>query len=116
MNLRFGFFATLLALVHLCGCMSLKTASKPALVGYAATPERCSQLNDRNAMYTLFGASAAVAAGGSGFSTITTENSSAKAALAISSIVFGAFAAGMQAGAHKTAEQFISEGCSSSPE
>ncbi len=93
------------------GCGSLRMGAAVNSSSFLPLPERCMQLDDRHSMYTMIGAGSALLAGGTGLSTLASENPTAKLTLALSSLAFGAIAAGMQAGAHKSAEQFLSEGC-----
>lgn len=106
-----GLFLLLSLLNATLGCSSLRMSASVNSSAFLPLPERCIQLDDRHSMYTMIGAGSALLAGGTGLSTLASDNPTAKLTLALSSLAFGAIAAGMQAGAHKSAERFLSEGC-----
>lgn len=99
------------ALLSGVNCRAFQPATSGLYAAQPATPERCIALDDRNSTYTMVGAGSAILSGTSGLTTVATDSSGARIALALSSLVFGALAVGMQTGARKSAEQYIAEGC-----
>ena len=99
-----------IALVVLSGCGHFRPASAP-LSGFVASPDRCATLDDRATWSGGVAAGAGLLAGGSGLSTIASDDKTARLSLAIGAGVMGAIAAGAAFFGHSTAQTFISEGC-----
>ena len=92
-------------------CLWLVGCSGFAPGNTIASPARCAALDDRASMWGAIAAGAGLLGGGTGLSTIASDDKAVRVSLAVGSLVSGALAAGAAYAAHESSQGYVEENC-----